>query len=139
MPFIKWTDELSIGIQELDEEHKQWLAILNELHSAMNDNNDVKTIQDVVMRMLEYTAMHLTHEETHMLEHKYNLFESHKEKHSLLIHKIKLLLEHVNEGSNFRLAIETFSLLKKWLTNHIMVSDKKYGEYIAKLHDAKAE
>jgi hemerythrin len=139
MPFTKWTDELSIGIPELDEEHKQWLEILNELHDAMGDNTDEKLIKDIIKRMLEYSVMHLTHEEMHMLEHKYHLFEAHKEKHNRLIHKVELLLDRVNGNSTFRLTVETVLLLKHWLTNHIMVTDKKYGEYVAKLHHADAE
>lgn len=139
MTFTKWTDDLSIGIPELDEEHKQWLEILNELHDAMSDNSDAEIIQDIIKRMLEYAVMHLTHEEMHMLEHKYHLYESHREKHNRLIHKVELLLDRANKNSNFRLTVETVLLLKNWLTNHIMVTDKKYGEYVAQLHDANAE
>ncbi len=136
MPFTKWTDELSIGIPELDEEHKRWLEILNELHDAMSDNSDTKIMQTIVKRMLEYSVFHLTHEEMHMLELKYPLFESHKEKHDHLIHKIELLVDRINESGNFRLTVDTILLLKNWLTNHIMVTDKKYGEYVMTLHDA---
>lgn len=139
MPFIKWTDELSIGIPEMDEEHKEWLDILNELHDAMSDNTDAKIIQNIVKRMLEYSVFHLTHEEMYMLELKYPLFESHKEKHKHLIHKIELLVDRINENSNFRLTVDTILLLKNWLTNHIMVTDKKYGEYAAQFHDANAD
>ena len=139
MPFTKWTDELSIGIPELDAEHKEWLAILNELNDAMSDNSDIKIIQNIIKRMLEYSVLHLTHEEMHMLEHKYDLFEPHKEKHNRLIRKVELLLDRANKNSNFRLTVETILLLQNWLTNHIMVTDKKYGEYVAKLHDANAE
>jgi hemerythrin len=35
MPLVSWSDELSVGIEEIDEQHRQFINIMNELHSAI--------------------------------------------------------------------------------------------------------
>ncbi|MEJ2117108.1 MAG: bacteriohemerythrin [Alphaproteobacteria bacterium] len=139
MPYTEWTEELSVGVPIMDEEHKKWLGILNEIHDALKTNANAEVMQTIIGRMLEYTIMHLTHEEMYMLHIKYPLFESHREKHNALIRKIELLDSRLKEKSNFRLTIDTVFLLKNWLTNHIMVVDKKYKEYIEALNNVEAE
>ena len=33
--FISWNDKISVGIQEIDEQHKRLVALINNLYDAM--------------------------------------------------------------------------------------------------------
>ena len=34
-PFMSWTPEMSVGIQVMDEDHKQLVSIINQLHDGI--------------------------------------------------------------------------------------------------------
>ena len=34
--FIEWTDDLSVGIEEIDEQHKVLVGLVNEMHEAIH-------------------------------------------------------------------------------------------------------
>lgn len=43
MAFINWSDKLSVGVQQMDMQHKRLVELINELYEAMNSGkgNDV--------------------------------------------------------------------------------------------------
>jgi hemerythrin len=131
---MDWSDDLSVGNTAMDEEHKEWLTILHELGDAINSNADRKAIGAIIRRMEHYTITHLTNEEIFMLKIKYPNFDSHKQMHDALVKSIVDIREKWESGMKYSLTIETVRLVKRWLTNHIKVADKKYEDY-ARLHD----
>lgn len=126
-----WTDALSVGNAAIDAEHKEWLAILNELGDAINEGADREIIGGLIYRMESYTVTHLSHEEVFMMKVNFPYFDAHKQKHDALIRAIVDIRERWETGLKYSLTIETVQLVKRWLTNHIMVSDKKYQAYLA--------
>ncbi len=33
--FVEWSDELSVGVEEIDEQHKVLVGLVNEMHEAI--------------------------------------------------------------------------------------------------------
>ena len=130
MPYIEWTQEFSVDVGEMDSEHKQWLSILNTLFDALNRGEDHNVIGDVIDRMITYSKFHLSHEEEFLEDIQYPQLAMHKTKHAELIGKLNRIEEQFKAGTNFKLTIEAIKLLKEWLVNHILVTDKKYANYM---------
>ena len=130
MLLISWNRELSIGIPEMDEQHKRWINIINELHeSLMNSlgtNALAKTFQDVI----EYTAYHFDEEEKLMQQINYPDYLSHKAVHLSFTDKINKLRDEFMTGEVV-LRTEIMGILKTWLTDHIMSMDKEYAGFQA--------
>jgi hemerythrin len=43
--FVEWKQELSIGLQEIDEQHKILIRLLNELYQAITDDAEKNSDQ----------------------------------------------------------------------------------------------
>ena len=63
---IEWSDEFSVGIQEIDEQHKVLVGLLNQLHQAIREHHGRATSREILGRLAEYTRTHFLLEESLM-------------------------------------------------------------------------
>lgn len=52
---IEWSDELSVGIQEIDEQHKALVGLVNDMHDAIQQHHGSEVTSDILQRLAEYT------------------------------------------------------------------------------------
>ncbi len=64
-----------------------------------------------------------------MTKHNYQRLNEHREEHRKLTLQVEDFLDEYSQG-NKNLDEEVFEFLKKWLFDHILVTDKKMGEYL---------
>jgi len=122
---IIWSDDFMIGIKELDYEHRGLITEINELHANLRGQADQERIGDTLGRILARLHAHFALEEHVMAEGKYAHFAEHKAEHDLLIDEYT---EHMfkfrsNPTPAARQALE--AVLRQWIVNHILSSDKK--------------
>jgi len=122
---VKWDNAYSVDIQEIDEQHKCLIDIMNELYVAMADKCDRDLIADVLEKLLDYTKIHFTLEETLMRIFQYDGYQAHKESHDRIVVKI---LEYQSQfkAGNDKVGMELLMFLKDWLFDHINKVDKEY-------------
>lgn len=128
---IHWTDDLKVGIQEVDEQHKVLVSLLNELHNAILEHHGKQACRDILNRLAEYTRTHFLLEESLMRVSHYGGFEIHKKQHEDLIAQVQALQEKLDSGTA-SITFELLHFLKQWLTHHINESDKRFGAFFAK-------
>ncbi|CAK0762383.1 Hemerythrin [Gammaproteobacteria bacterium] len=129
MPLMTWSQELSVGIPSIDEQHKKLVAILNRLSSAMEKGMEDYAMIGVFEDLLAYTVEHFTYEEELFAKCGYPATEAHTHKHEALKAQVLSLKARMHTG-DFMLDIEALSFLKDWLGNHIMKSDKAYAPFL---------
>jgi len=132
MKKIQWQDELSVGIDPIDEQHKKWIDYFNTTVETIASQQSREQISKTLGFLMDYTEIHFTTEEEYMQENKYPGFPEHKAKHDSLRSTLSSLVRDFQEEGatqNLAEAIETF--LGNWLINHIREVDKKFGAYIA--------
>jgi hemerythrin len=123
--FIVWSPFYSVNNPEMDDEHKQIIAMINDMYSALDDNNPHATILGLLDRLYQYTQTHFRHEENLMQECGYPHLEEHKLLHELLQQKTVILRRDYQESA----APELLRFLKEWWVNHIQGEDKKYAPF----------
>lgn len=123
-----WSDDFSVGIQEVDEQHKMLVGLLNQLHEAIRDHHGSATSRQILDRLAEYTRTHFTLEESLMRVTNYPEFPSHKQQHEELISQIRALQEKLDSGTA-TISFELLHFLKVWLMKHINETDKRFGRY----------
>jgi hemerythrin-like metal-binding protein len=129
MAFINWSDKLSVGVAEMDAEHQKLVALINELHTAMNTGNGGPAALEILGRVIQYTLTHFANEERLMTRCQYPKFAEHKALHTQLTQQAKQLQADVASGK--RLAcIQVLTFLRTWLQTHIQQEDRKYGQHI---------
>lgn len=129
MSFFNWDDKYSVGIRELDTQHKQLFKILNELYDAMQNSKGNDAIGKIIIELASYTKIHFATEEKYM--EKYNCAElfSQKKEHDLFVSKVQSFQQDFASGK-LALSLNIANFVKDWLTHHILISDKKYGPFL---------
>lgn len=127
MAFVQWSDALSTGVSEIDEQHKSLVQMLNTLHEASSGGNNA-VAADIVAQMKQYALMHFATEERYMKRNKYPDMLDHMSEHAFFVTKVKDFTATNAEEVNMLPAVMDF--LKKWLVEHISNVDIKMGRYL---------
>lgn len=75
-----WTEQMSVAIKELDDDHKQAMAIINELEDALTHGDRDASIRQA-HRLLLTMGEHFGREERLLAEHGYHRLEEHLRNH----------------------------------------------------------
>ena|SRR5271157_2674097 len=129
MALMTWSDNLSVNIKEIDEQHKKLVGMVNELHEAMKQGKGSNLTGQVLSGLVQYVATHFATEEKLMKANAYPEYLKHKAEHDALTKQAVDLQKQFQEGKAV-LTVELMSFLKNWLSNHILGTDKKYSPYL---------
>ena len=137
MAFFEWDPGFSVNIAEIDQQHKKLIGLINILHEGMQPGNDdmlksaVKelTMQaSVINEMVNYSQYHFSTEESYMRKYAYPDYEKHKSEHESFIREVRIFKNDFDNGKVV-LSVKIMEFLKKWLSNHILGTDKRYEPF----------
>lgn len=126
MAIIKWTESLSVGVAEIDEQHQNLINLINSLHDAMLKRQGKEVLADILDKLAAYTVYHFSTEEKFMEQCNYQGLYYHKKEHEKFVDKIDSFIRDY-QADKLGLTIELMAFLKDWISNHILVTDKKYA------------
>jgi methyl-accepting chemotaxis protein/hemerythrin len=125
---MTWTDDLSVGVRIIDEQHKVLLGLINELNAAMRARKSDAALGGILTRLKEYTVKHFGQEEEYFVRYGYPDGAKHKEIHAKLVQQV-LDFETAFKSGKAKVTMDFMRFLKDWLVKHIMGTDKKYGPF----------
>jgi hemerythrin len=129
MSLVRWSDEYSVCIKEIDEQHKQLFDLINKLHDAMKETKANNILGKVIKDLVSYTKYHFSSEEILLKNCNYPNFEQHKLLHDEFFKRIKEIEEKYFNDS-VSLSQEVLQYLIDWLVYHIKNTDKQYSMFI---------
>ena len=127
-----WKKSYELKIPEIDVQHRRLVGMINELSDAMMQQQGYRVVSHIIGEMVEYVELHFSTEETLMSEHGYPGFDDHHRVHLDLTNKVKEFKTQYESGEQDVSPQEILDFLCDWLRNHIMVDDKKFGEFLHK-------
>jgi hemerythrin len=120
MPNIAWDPSMTTGDDALDAQHKQLIAWLNDLLTAMSMGKGRHEIAGLLDQLGNYAATHFGQEERCMAVNKCPAaaanMAAHKE-FALTFASFKE--EYEADGATAHLVVRIESELMRWLTGHI--------------------
>jgi len=125
---IIWNDAYSVGIELIDNQHKELIKLINKLY-RLYLNRETENIFEIISALKDYTHYHFGTEEKLFKERNYPKADEHIKIHNEFITEVNKLAEEYKNNPNV-LSIKAMTLLQRWLTNHILVEDKKYIRYL---------
>ncbi len=125
MGFITWTDELSVGMDEIDDQHKELVKMINQFYDDIASKSSNDNIVALIQKMADYTVYHFNTEEKYFADFNYKFTEEHKQAHAGFVSKVLDVQEKIRSGK-LVVSFEITSFLRDWLREHIMGSDRKY-------------
>ena len=136
MPLINWEKSFEIGIEELDDHHKQLVELLNKTYDDIITGADHETLEKILNALIDYATYHFTAEEYWMKLHGYPGLTQQCQDHNMFIERIIQIRKDFREGK-YNLTIEVLYFIKNWLQEHILEKDAAYGRFAAGLpHDS---
>lgn len=137
---IKWDEDMSIGIDLIDKDHKTLIKLINELRTATQYKVDDSLIDNIMEQLINYTKYHFDREEYLMRHNNYPDYENHKKLHEDMIKKMSECV-HKYKSNPDNTIDDALKFLTDWLIKHIKGSDREYIPYLKDInlsgHDHK--
>lgn len=128
---LGWTENLSVGVDLIDSQHKIWFEKADQLFEAGKSGKAKEFISQMLDFLDDYTKKHFSDEEKYMLSINYPEYETQKNLHTGFINELaKLKKEFEESGGNIVVIINANQMVVNWLTKHISNEDKKIGHYV---------
>ena len=132
-PF-KWKNDFSVGIQELDDQHKDFFDILGRLGEAAGGNKGMKVVGPVLDQLSEYSRRHFVEEENWLKVIGYPGLHYQEKQHEFFITQVTELQDRYSRRDP-NIPISTVEFLRDWLLSHILETDKKYGTFMLEVRE----
>ncbi len=129
---IVWTHELSIGNEDIDNDHNKLLDIFNDLVELIEYKKDRQEFAKILTKLTDYSLNHFKKEEEYMRKMDYPFLSEHKNYHRDFIYKVAMYNVNLLK-TNPPDPKEIISFLEEWWTNHILIHDFDYEHFKNKI------
>lgn len=127
MPLVEWIDALNTGVEEIDNQHRTLVAMLNDLYDASQSQDGNAKSLEIIEAMKVYALKHFSTEEQYMNKYKYPAMMDHLAEHASFVSKVMALAGRSADPGFVPMVVK---FLKQWLTEHISNVDVKMGRYL---------
>ncbi|MFA6521917.1 MAG: bacteriohemerythrin [Candidatus Gracilibacteria bacterium] len=128
-----WTKEYSVGIELIDNQHKHFFEITNNIldYADQKDLSNRNEIVNLINDLGNYALYHLSTEEEYFDKFKYPDAPAHIEAHNNFKKTAKALFDEVIKAdTNIKATAQKAALFAgSWLFQHILSMDKKYSQF----------
>lgn len=129
-PFFPWTDDLSVGVHRMDDQHKVLLRLINRVADLSESGVGGASIRIVLGQLVDYTRFHFQDEENLMREVGFPDLAVHGKVHEAFVAEVGRLVAGATASTESVDGSALLPILKDWLVRHIQGTDKKYGQHI---------
>jgi hemerythrin len=124
---LEWNEKYSVGVLEIDNQHKIMFAILNGLVDLVGTTPTKEKIRGVIGQLLEYKKFHFKTEEEYFKQFNYERTEEHIAAHNTFNLKLEEFQAHDGEDA-LALAFDVIDYLEDWFVEHLLTADQGYVE-----------
>jgi hemerythrin-like metal-binding protein len=124
-----WSDKYVIGIDEIDEQHKEIIDMLNRMRDALPKKDAANDVAETITALAIYAKVHFKTEEAFMARIAYPYLERQKRAHAEMLQKIQSMLINMKRGDTPS-AREMLAFLKQWLVGHIEKEDLLIKQFL---------
>ena len=126
---MKWNKEFSVGIHEIDEQHKALSACIASVEDAVGGKDSWSAVHSALGRLADFARVHFAVEESLMRIHDYAGLEEHVHEHGRFLEALKRLQPNAFTADVSR---EMIAFIRAWLDTHVKTSDKGYALHFLK-------
>ncbi len=124
MSLIEWKEQYSLGVPDVDYEHRELIELINELYASVSGEATDVTVLDFLGELYTRIAAHFALEEKIMRECHYDEYLDHKTDHERLLDDIRDLMDDYEDG--VYVDVERFGKrLDAWFSEHFQSRDAR--------------
>lgn len=126
---IEWNDKLSVGNEQIDEDHKHLIKLINAYEKAVASQN-YKMLGPAFASLEAYANEHFEREERIMEAVHFPGRRPHRDVHKNLLRTVKK--KHAEIESNADVNIDKLTdFLREWLLGHVIKEDMQLKPYLS--------
>ncbi|WFA08604.1 bacteriohemerythrin [Tissierella sp. Yu-01] len=126
---IKWEDKYLLGIDIIDEQHKELFRIAGEAFDLLKNEfylDKYDHVVKIIEELKDYAVYHFKTEEEYMFKNNYKKYFSHKIIHDEFLEEVKKInLDDMDENQDEYL-LSIINFVVDWIVEHILGTDKLY-------------
>jgi len=124
---MEWKDEYSLGILEIDNQHKLLMNGFSGIEESINLDLGWSNTHYAIVELIKVAHMHFAFEEALMRMFGYPGIEGHKIEHQNFFD----VLDNIERlALKEKAKIEIVDFMQNWLASHILVNDRGYAKHI---------
>ena len=127
---LTWSDEYSVGIPSLDDQHKVLVSVIGRLQEALARGLASEELPALIEMLVTYARYHFAWEEQLLESHGFEELSAHRDEHARLTAQVLAFQEKAVGGRLF-LGTPVLRFLRNWLIEHIQGTDSHYGTFLA--------
>ena len=128
---LQWTRDLSVGVEEIDNQHRELFDRINALGSAMMQGGAKEEAARLIEFLAEYVVIHFGAEEKYMTDFGYAGYALHKTKHEWFKKEFSDIRAMLDAGGiTPEVIMRGNNLLIIWFSNHIRSIDMMLGSFL---------
>jgi len=122
---------MKIGHSLLDSEHEHIVGLISDFGYKIKNHIVWRDVMNMYGEIVDCLLEHFVREEQIMVSAKYPYTDPHRSEHSYLFERLTamtLQLEAECAGAEEDIIL----FLDEWFYTHVMISDRKFAEYLAR-------
>jgi hemerythrin len=133
MALLQWKDQYSVGIDAVDYEHRELIALINRLHDELMTKGKGSSVSTFLGDLFAAISAHFALEERFMREHRYDQIVQHKTDHERLLDEIREIMDDFEEREIA--SSELGARLDAWFSRHFETHDARLHKALGSHHD----
>ena len=134
---IKWDDAYSLGIKNIDDQHKKLFEIVGKIFSLQESGDVKENIRTILHELFAYIKVHFRDEEEFMKKIDYPDLAHHRELHKYLVHAVSMILNDPSRLDIIQTKLRVIA--KQAMIDHILEEDIKFQQYYFNLKKIQSE
>jgi hemerythrin-like metal-binding protein len=135
---LTWTERWSVGVPEMDKDHRILINLINQLTQAFSAPESNWVVGSVLNSLWDYTAYHFNREEALLRAANFPGASEHAHRHVSLKAQVREWLDSYQNDPDSVDPRELQISLRGWLMNHVLGEDMRYRPYVEHNTDAQA-
>ncbi len=119
---LQWRDQLSVGNDLIDSDHRYLIDIINKAEVSMKANNRVE-LDLVLAELTHYGQSHFDREELVAKAVGYPKVDQLHESHTLLVDSLTKLKSELGDNWTDDKQLQVTTFLRDWLIQHVIKED----------------
>ncbi len=124
---LQWSDEYSLGIDKIDEQHKKLFDIVGRIFILEDHSNVKEEIRTILYELHDYIQEHFQDEEAYMKTIDFPELEHHKVLHEKIVENVAAITKNSDRLDILKTKMRVIA--KRALIDHILNEDIKMKEY----------
>jgi hemerythrin len=124
MSLLQWKPEFSVGIDAMDDEHREMIDLINETYQRLASDSDSDQVEECLGEIFNTISMHFALEEKMMRNANYAEFQAHKEDHEDLLDRLRDLMDEFVDDPKAG-ATQLEQSLSDWFGDHFSTFDAR--------------